>query len=171
MDTETIAYCNAHNISLVSFSTLSAGVPMDNPTLSAVAGRHNVSNAAVMLRFVSAHGISILSSISSPEYTAEDIGIFDFELTSADMAELAALQTEKRTCSDCYTTECQDCAKALNAAGCQAGNIPVAGRDNPNAVACLACAAEHNQTIMQTCHTAWMIPKACGQAGGFPHSR
>ena len=35
---------------------------MDDPTVSKIAAKHNVSGAAVMYRFVSMHGISVLSS-------------------------------------------------------------------------------------------------------------
>ena len=80
---------------------------MDDPTLAIVAKTHNVSSAAVMLRFVSQHGIAMLSSVSKPEYIAEDVGIFDFTLTADEMAKLATLQTGPRTCPDCFTNECQ----------------------------------------------------------------
>ena len=121
-----------------------------------------------VFRYVSAKGISVLSSISKPEYTAEDIGIFAFELSAQDEAELDGLQTGRRTCPDCYTNECQACSHALADAGCPVGSFPTAGRDNPHGAECMACAAEHNSTIMKTCREDWMVPKGCGQAGGFP---
>ena len=163
MDFETIAFAKKHNIQLISFSSLSAGVPMSNAVVGAVAARHNVSNAAVMLKYVSAHGISVLSSFSSTEYAVEDIGIFDFELTAADMSALDALQTGKRTCPDCYTSDCQDCAKALIAEKCYTGRMPAAGRDNPQSAECLACAAKNNATVIKTCKAQYMIEKACGK--------
>jgi diketogulonate reductase-like aldo/keto reductase len=51
IDYDTIAVAKQHNITLVSFSSLAAGVPGDHPTITAVASRHNVSNAAVMLKY------------------------------------------------------------------------------------------------------------------------
>jgi len=80
MDYETIALCNAHNISLVSFSSLSAGVPMTHSTITKIATKHNVSNAQIMLRFVSAHNISILSSFHKNSYAKEDMDIFAIDL-------------------------------------------------------------------------------------------
>jgi hypothetical protein len=76
-----------------------------------------------VFRCVSAKGISVLSSISKPEYTAEDIGIFAFELSAQDEAELDGLQTGRRTCPDCYTNECQACSHALADAGCPVGSL------------------------------------------------
>lgn len=171
MDYDTIKFAKEHNIQLISFSSLSAGVPMTNPVITAVATRHNVSNAAVMLKYVSVHGISVLSSMpANPEYAEEDIGIFDFDLTAADMKDLDSLQTGKRTCPDCFTSDCQDCAKALIALKCPINAMPASGRDNPQSAECLACAAKNNETVMQTCKAQYMVEKACGEAGGFPHS-
>ena len=126
MDWETIALCREHNISLVSFSSLSAGVPISHPTVGAVAARHNATNGQVMLRYVSQHGISVLSSFTNPKYLDEDIGMFEISLSDQDMAELDALQTGKRTCPDCYTHQCQNCAQRLAQRGCPVGRLPVA---------------------------------------------
>lgn len=121
-----------------------------------------------MLRYVSAHGISVLSSVSKPEYTAEDIAMFEFELTPADMAALGKLQHGKRTCPDCFTAECQSCASALIKLGCPIGKMPAWGRDNPNSASCVQCAAAHNSTATAACGAQYMVEKACGTAGGFP---
>merc|ERR1712232_417857 len=175
MDYETIDFCKLHNISLVSFSSLAAFVPMDNPTIGRIAAKHNVSNAQIMYRFVSAHGISVLSSFSKMEHAVEDIGIFDIELSPKDMADIKALQTQKQTCPDCFTKECQACAHVLQQCGCPVGKMPVWGRDNPDSAKCMGCAASRNASIQckadikETCGPQYMVSKACGVAGGFPH--
>ena len=168
MDYDVISYCAANNITLVSFSSLSAGVSFDDATLRNVAAKHNATAAQVMLRFVSQHNISVLSSISEPQFVFDDLHIFDFELSDEDMATLKALQKGKRTCQDCYTDECQDCGHALQAAGCPVQKFPLPGRDNPKSAECVACAAAHNETVMDTCGAQYMVDKACGTAGGFP---
>eukprot|EP00947_MAST-08B_sp_MAST-8B-sp1_P001425 g1425.t1 len=171
MDHDTIALAKAHGIALVSFSSLAAGVPTDHPVVAGVAQKHNVSGAQVMYKYVSAHGIAVLSSMSSnPAYVAEDLGIFDFDLDALDMRALDALQTSKRTCTDCFNAPCQACATKLLSLGCPVGKMPAWGRDNPDSAKCLACAATaaHNATVMETCGAQYMVTKACGQAGGFP---
>lgn len=169
MDFETMAFAKAHNIQLISFSSLSAAVPMDHPLVTAVATSHNVSSAAIMLKYVSTYGIAVLSSMSKLEYGMEDIGIFDFELSAEEMRQLDALQTGKRTCPDCFTDECQHCAQALIDHSCPVGKMPAWGRDNPQASECLECAAKANSSVITTCKAQFMVEKACGQAGGFPH--
>ena len=167
MDYEMVAYANEHDIALVSFSSLAAGVPLSHPTVQRIAARHGASAAQVMYAFVAAHNISVLSGISKPEFVAEDLHIFDVHLSPAELQELAALQTGKRTCPDCWTAECQECSRKLASEGCPVGAFPTAGRDNPHSAQCLACAAEKNATVMAVCKVPWMVPKACGQAGGF----
>ena len=63
-----------------------------DPTVAKVAKAHGVSAAAVALRWVTQQGVVAVTSDSDPEYATEDLSIFDFELTAAEMAELAALR-------------------------------------------------------------------------------
>merc|ERR1712113_434107 len=156
---------------MVSFSSLAAAVPSNHPTIAAIAAKHNVSTVQVMYRFVSAHGIAVLSSFHKREHAIEDIAIFDFELDSQDMAALKALQTGKRTCTDCFTAECQACASELIKVGCQVGRMPAWGRDNPDSAKCMACATTHKATVAKACtaeHIPDIVNKACGTDGGFP---
>ena len=78
----------------------------------------------------------------------------------------------KRTCTDCYTDECQACAVALQALGCPLGMpLPVWGRSNKQGAECLACAAQpqHKAAVAAACggtgrgeSLETMVPKACG---------
>ena len=78
----------------------------------------------------------------------------------------------KRTCTDCYTDECQACAATLGRLGCPLGMpLPVWGRDNKHGVECMACAAtaEHKAEVAKACggtergeSVETMVPKACG---------
>ena len=67
IDTETLAYCKAHGIAVESYGTLHGGVAMDHPTVAAIAARHKVSAALVMLRYVSQHGITIVTASDNLE--------------------------------------------------------------------------------------------------------
>lgn len=62
IDRATIAWCKSHGVALESYSVLHATVPMSHPTITAVAARHNVSNAQVMIKYVSQLGISVVSA-------------------------------------------------------------------------------------------------------------
>lgn len=119
IDTAVIAYCKAHGIVLASYGTLHGPVPTNHPAIAAVAARRNVSEAAVVLKYVSAHGIAIVTASDSAAYDVEDAGIFGWELTADDMAQLDAVQGgQALTCSDCYAQPCRTCQEAIKAAGC-----------------------------------------------------
>jgi len=163
MDYETIAFCNLHNISLIAYSTLSGSVPMTHPTLVKIAAKHGVSSAVVMMRFVSAHGISVLSSSGKEVEMKEDVAMFDLNLSENEIIEIAAIQDgKKRTCPDCYTDECQGCARTLQKNGCPVGEFPIAGRGNPNGTECMNCAERNHQTVYRVCGQEYMVAKACG---------
>ena len=141
---------------------------MDHPVVAAVANHHNVSAAVVMLKYVSTHGIVVISSFNKLQHGVEDMGIFDFELSTEDFQQLSALQTGKRTCPGCFTDDCQKCAQALLDQQCAVGDMLAAGRGIPWSAQCLECATRVKTIVITTCKAQYMIEKACGQAGGFP---
>ena len=80
--------------------SLHGGVSMDDPVVAKVAAKHNVSNAIVMLRFVTQQHITVVTASDSPRFDEKDMGMFELTLDSADMAALDGLQGGKvRTCS------------------------------------------------------------------------
>ena len=86
-DQATLASCVSHGIAVQAYSTLNVPVGLQNPVIWAVAGRHNVSAAAVAFKYVSQRGIGIVTASSSTAFDVEDAGIFEWgPLTTADMA-------------------------------------------------------------------------------------
>jgi len=64
-----------------------------NDVLLAIAARHGKSVGQVVLRWLVQRGIVALAKSVRKERMAENIAIFDFELSDADMAGIAALDT------------------------------------------------------------------------------
>lgn len=64
-----------------------------NDVLLAIAARHGKSVGQVVLRWLVQRGIVALAKSVRKERMAENIAIFDFELSDADMASMAALDT------------------------------------------------------------------------------
>ena len=67
------------------------GYVLTDPTVKRVAARHNVSTALVGLRWVLQHGLSVVTSATDPRYQREDLDVYGFELSAADMAALDAV--------------------------------------------------------------------------------
>lgn len=93
-DMATLAKCNEKNITFSAYSPLGGLTGVDvlgNPTVIAVGKAHNKSSAQVALRWVTQQGVVAVTSATNPEYLAEDLDIFDFTLSDAEMATLAAI--------------------------------------------------------------------------------
>ncbi|MFJ5307512.1 aldo/keto reductase [Streptomyces sp. NPDC088350] len=64
-----------------------------DPTLSAIGEAHGKSVAQVVLRWLTQRGVVVIPKSSRPERMAENIAVFDFELTADEMDRIAALDT------------------------------------------------------------------------------
>ncbi len=64
-----------------------------HPVLTAIAAAHGRSVAQVVLRWLIQRGVVAIPKSVRPERIAEDFDVFDFALTEADMAAIAALDT------------------------------------------------------------------------------
>jgi diketogulonate reductase-like aldo/keto reductase len=68
----------------------------DDPTLQEIARQHGKSPAQVMLRWHLQEGRSAIPKSTKPARIAENFDVFDFELSSDEVAAIDALDTEVR---------------------------------------------------------------------------
>lgn len=69
---------------------------LEDPTIGEIARRHGKSPAQVMLRWGLQHGRSVIPKSSKPARIAENLDVFDFELTPAELRAIDALDTGRR---------------------------------------------------------------------------
>jgi diketogulonate reductase-like aldo/keto reductase len=69
---------------------------LQDPVIGEVAEAHGKSPAQVMLRWGIQHGRSVIPKSTKPSRIAENIDVFDFELTPDEMAAIDALDTGRR---------------------------------------------------------------------------
>jgi diketogulonate reductase-like aldo/keto reductase len=69
---------------------------LEDPVISEIAEAHDKSPAQVMLRWGIQHGRSVIPKSTKPERIAENIDVFDFELSVDEMAAMDALDTGRR---------------------------------------------------------------------------
>ncbi len=74
----------------------SHGSTLDDPVIGDIAGDHGKTPAQVMLRWGLQHGRSVIPKSTKPSRIAENIDVFDFELSADDMAAIDALDTGRR---------------------------------------------------------------------------
>ena len=93
------AYMESKDIQMQAWSPLSAGQAnlFRNKTLCAIAENHKKTAAQVVLRWLTQRGIVPIVKSANPQRMKENLSIFDFALTEAEMRQIAALDTE-HTC-------------------------------------------------------------------------
>ena len=64
-----------------------------NPTLSGIGAAHGKSVAQVALRWLIQRGVVVIPKSVRPERMAENLDVFDFELTDEEMSRIATLDT------------------------------------------------------------------------------
>ena len=69
---------------------------MNNETILAIAEAHGKTGAQVILRWQLQAGYIAIPSSSNPDHIAENYDIFDFELSSEEMQQIATLDTGER---------------------------------------------------------------------------
>ena len=100
---DQVAYGRAHGIVTVSWSPLGQGSDLlSDATLQAIAQKYGKTTAQVVLRWNIELGLVPIPKSSNPVRVVQNLDIFDFALTSAEIAAITALDTgaEKRVDSD-----------------------------------------------------------------------
>ena len=72
------------------------GSTLDDPVIGAIAKTHGKSPAQVMLRWSLQHGRSVIPKSTKPSRIAENIDVFDFELSAEEMTSIDGLDTGRR---------------------------------------------------------------------------
>jgi diketogulonate reductase-like aldo/keto reductase len=74
----------------------SHGSTLGDPVIGDIAGAHGKTPAQVMLRWGLQHGRSVIPKSTKPSRIAENIGVFDFELSADEMVVIDGLETGRR---------------------------------------------------------------------------
>ena len=94
-DDATISYCQAHNITYEAFYAMK-GCDFSSTVIKGIATAHSVGVSQVCLRWVLQRGCVMAVGTGSNAsnagvYAKEDLDLYGFELTDAEMATLSAL--------------------------------------------------------------------------------
>jgi diketogulonate reductase-like aldo/keto reductase len=99
------ALCAAHGILTQAWSPIggitfyrdgSHGSTLDDPVIADIATTHGKKPAQAMLRWGLQHGRSVIPKSTKPSRIAENIDVFDFELSADEMAAIDGLDTGRR---------------------------------------------------------------------------
>jgi 2,5-diketo-D-gluconate reductase A len=93
-------FCAKHQIAIEAWSPIAQGKVLDNPTIREIADRVGKTTAQVVLRWHVERGDIVFPKSVTPERIVENIAIFDFELSGADVAAISALNRDERNGPD-----------------------------------------------------------------------
>ena len=88
---ETVSYSQEAGMLVQAFSPLGCGTVLGDATLASIAEKYGKTVAQICLRFVLQSGLNVLTKSVTPERIIENAQIFDFELSSEDMATISAM--------------------------------------------------------------------------------
>jgi diketogulonate reductase-like aldo/keto reductase len=88
---EVVKWCKEHNILVEAWSPLGCGKVLGDKRLGAIAEKYGKSIAQLCIRYALQHEVLPLPKSVTPERIKENTDIFDFEITTADMAEIDAI--------------------------------------------------------------------------------
>lgn len=86
-----------HRIATEAWSPIAQGAVLDDPTVTAVAGRVGRTPAQVVLRWHIQRGDIVFPKSVTPRRVRENFELFDFELSDQDMAMITGLNRNERT--------------------------------------------------------------------------
>lgn len=95
--TELKQFCKEHNIVLEAYSPLMNGTKvLEDPVIQAIAEQYGKTPAQIILRWHLQTDVVVIPKTVTPARMSENVNVFDFELSSADMAKIAELDRNER---------------------------------------------------------------------------
>jgi len=88
---KVIAACRRHDIAVTAYSPIAKGRTSDDDVLARIGQAHGKSGAQVSLRWLVQQNVIAIPRTSRVERLEENIAVFDFELSTAEMAEISGL--------------------------------------------------------------------------------
>ena len=88
---KVVAACKRLGMAVVAYSPIARGGAQEDAVLGRIGKTHGKSAAQVSLRFLVQQGIVVIPRTSKVERLEENIALFDFTLSDAEMAEIGKL--------------------------------------------------------------------------------
>jgi diketogulonate reductase-like aldo/keto reductase len=89
--TKVLAACRAHGMAAVAYSPVAKGRFKESEALKRIGAHHGKTAAQVCLRWLVQQDVVAIPRTSKVERLSENIDVFDFTLTDAEMSEIFAM--------------------------------------------------------------------------------
>jgi diketogulonate reductase-like aldo/keto reductase len=97
---ELVQYCQENGIAIEAYSPLAHGYDMGNKKISMIAKKHGKSVAQIMIRWCLEKGFVTIPKSTQPNRIQENFDVLGFKLDEEDLAQIAGLDKDLRTCWD-----------------------------------------------------------------------
>ncbi len=88
-----LQYIQAHNMLFTAYSPLARGAVLKEPVIIALAEKYKKTGSQIVLRWLLQQGnVAAIPKASTEKHSIENMQVFDFELSEADMAAIFTLQ-------------------------------------------------------------------------------
>jgi 2,5-diketo-D-gluconate reductase B len=88
---KVVEACRSSGLAVTAYSPMARGRVLSDGTLRGIGARHGKTAGQVGMRYLIQCGAVVIPRSSRPEGLAQNLAIFDFELTPAEMTEIARL--------------------------------------------------------------------------------
>ena len=88
---QLVDFCKQNKIVVESWSPLARGKVFGNETLINISKKHKKSVSQICLRWIIQHEVVVIPKSTNPERMSENLDVFDFELSAAEMEQINAL--------------------------------------------------------------------------------
>lgn len=93
-------FCKEHGIAVTSWSPLSRGRLLEEPSLVRLAEKHGKSPAQIIIRWHLQGDLIVIPKSVTPKRIEENIAVYDFELSTEDMRTIDGLNLNERVGKD-----------------------------------------------------------------------
>jgi 2,5-diketo-D-gluconate reductase B len=90
--TKVLAASHKHGMSVTAYCPIARGKVPGNETLERIGQTHGKSSSQVALRYLVQQDIIPIPRTANPDHLAANLAVFDFNLSDAEMAEIAKLK-------------------------------------------------------------------------------
>jgi len=95
---ETVDFCRSKNIQITAYNSLGGALEGHKThnieTITSLSSKHDRSVSQIMLRWAIQSGAATIPGTGNPKYMEENLSVYDFELSDADMQKLDGLREE-----------------------------------------------------------------------------
>jgi 2,5-diketo-D-gluconate reductase B len=85
------AACRARGMAVIAYSPIARGTAKNDAALARIGRAHRKTAAQVSLRYLIQQGVAVIPRTSKVERLQENLALFDFALSDAELAEIRAL--------------------------------------------------------------------------------